>query len=341
LLGQADAAIIRLYDEGLIDRLAQIGKPIVSLVHRRAAELGLPTLTTAGPAMAALAVTHLAEQMFHHVGYVGFGRVPWHANRAQAAEHAAQRAGRTFHRYLVSRRQPWSLDVLTQSAAFGEWLTSLPKPIGLLAADDRVGLQVAEACGKLGLRVPGEVAIIGGGNDAAICEAADPPLTSVDGGLADVGEQACGMLAEEIAGCCEDRHRHIPPRRVVKRASTDVLATSDPIVADALQLIRDEAANGLTAEALAARMPLSRSGFERRFRAAIHRSPRQELQRVRVEEAKRLLALTDLTLDAVASRSGFASPQRFFAGFKELVGVTPKQFRQSPGGRGDPRAAGS
>ncbi len=330
LLHEADAAIIRLYDDVLMGRVAAMKKPTVSLVHRSAFELGLPTVTTSGPLMTELAVDHLAERQFHHVGYVGFASLGWHVNRCEAAKAAVKRHGCTFWPFLADADQPYTL---VASRAFRRWLEDLPKPVGIVTADDRIGFQLLEACADAGLRVPRDVAVIGAGNDATICEAASVPLSSVDAGMARVGEAACEVLDRLLMEKPIDLESYLPPLGVVRRSSTDVIATGDDVVAEALQRIRSHAAAGLTADALAAGLPLSRSSFERRFRTAIGRSPMREIQRVRIEEAKRLLINSDLTLDAVTRRSGFTSPQRFYAVFKESTGLTPRLFRLRAGDR--------
>jgi LacI family transcriptional regulator len=121
---------------------------------------------------------------------------------------------------------------------------------------------------------------------------------------------------------------NLPPAGVVMRQSTDVIATEDALVARALHLIRDGATAGLTAEALARQVPLSRSGFERQFRAAVGRSPMQEIQRVRVEAVKARLLETSHTLDVIAAQGGFPSVKQMHAIFKRFTGMTPDAFRR-------------
>jgi LacI family transcriptional regulator len=327
LLDDADAAIIRLFDKPLVEQLAARRKPIVSLVRRHAAELGLPTVTTAGPAAAEQAVDHLADRLYTSIGYVGFARLGWHGDRRLAAEAAAARRNCRFDSFMVPRTTRFRLDTILSSRRLRAWLRDVPKPIGLVLPDDRLALQLLELCEELGLRVPRDVGLVGSGDDAALCDAANVPISSVDTGVMQIGEAACELLAAVLRGETPP-HRYLDPAGVVLRQTSDVIATDDEIVADALHRIRHQATTGLTADELAAVMPLSRSGFERRFRAAVGRSPMQEIVRVRIAEAQRLLASTTLTLDAVADRCGFPSRQRFHAAFRAIVGTTPARARQ-------------
>lgn len=51
------------------------------------------------------------------------------------------------------------------------------------------------------------------------------------------------------------------------------------------------------------------------------------LQKIRVEEAKFLLAHTDLTVNELCERAGFANPSYFFKIFKRWTGLTPNEYR--------------
>lgn len=130
LLRNADAAIIRLFDDAQIERVAAMNKPTVSLVRRHAKELGMPTVTTSGPAIADRAVDHLAERLFRHVGFVGFGVLGWHGDRCEAAAAAADRHGCAFFPYLVDAASPFELTSLVGSPEFREWLGACPSRSG-------------------------------------------------------------------------------------------------------------------------------------------------------------------------------------------------------------------
>ena len=49
----------------------------------------------------------------------------------------------------------------------------------------------------------------------------------------------------------------------------------------------------------------------------------------RVSHSQRLLATTDATIDDIAARSGFGSPARFYASFRQLTGHSPAAYRRS------------
>jgi len=72
---------------------------------------------------------------------------------------------------------------------------------------------------------------------------------------------------------------------------------------------------------------VSRTALQTRFRSALGRTVLQEIQRVRVERAQRLLTTGELKLATIAERCGFPNSQRFSVLFRQLAGVSPSAYR--------------
>jgi LacI family transcriptional regulator len=64
------------------------------------------------------------------------------------------------------------------------------------------------------------------------------------------------------------------------------------------------------------------------MKAALGRSPKEEIQRLRFRMVERLLSDTDLTIDAIAEQTGFTHSHYLQAAFKERLGMTPGAFRK-------------
>jgi AraC family transcriptional regulator len=79
---------------------------------------------------------------------------------------------------------------------------------------------------------------------------------------------------------------------------------------------------------LAAIVQLSPYHFAHLFKKSTNISPHQYLVRCRIERAKQLIAMGNLSLAAIAQTIGFASQGHFTYHFKRFVGVTPKVFSQ-------------
>jgi LacI family transcriptional regulator len=213
-----------------------------------------------------------------------------------------------------------------------KWLRTVPKPIGIMAADDGSAHDLAAACFKANVAVPEHVAIIGVNNDDLACESAWPPLSSVDGDYTSVGYRAAEILDWLLSGKKlrpEQRLVRLAPLRVVQRQSTDILAVDDPDVADALRYIRAHACDPCSVIGVLRNVPVSRRWLERQFVRKIGRTPHDEIMRVQIETGKRMLLQPGLTISTVAERCGFSSCSNFGRAFLHVTGVTPGRFRRS------------
>ncbi len=111
-----------------------------------------------------------------------------------------------------------------------------------------------------------------------------------------------------------------------------MLALSDPYLRTAVAFIRDNACAGIGVSEVLEQVPVGRRTLEGLFRRELHRSPLQEIQRVRLAVARRLLGSTDLTVETIAAESGFGSVSRLSTAFREAFGVTPSVFRRAERG---------
>jgi transcriptional regulator GlxA family with amidase domain len=74
---------------------------------------------------------------------------------------------------------------------------------------------------------------------------------------------------------------------------------------------------------------LSRFHFSRQFASARGVSPGHYLARLRLEEAKRLLAGSDLMVKEIAALCGFADANYLTKVFRRKCGITPGAFRST------------
>src|SRR5205085_10590833 len=131
--------------------------------------------------------------------------------------------------------------------AIADWLAALPKPVGVMTCHDERGQQVLDACRRVPLSVPDEVAVISVDNDAYLCHLTIPPMTSVDVNAERNGYQAAWLLDRLMRGGRPQRQSiYLPPRGVVARQSTDTVAVVDPEVAAVVRFIRDHACTGIS-----------------------------------------------------------------------------------------------
>lgn len=199
-------------------------------------DLPISTVGTNNGRIAVLAASHLLERGLQHFGYCGVrSRTvdPWNRQRRVAfVEHLRRHGhGCSVHAGRHSASHSWE-QLQTELSA---WLAGLPKPLGVMAANDARARHVLEACRRLGLRVPEEVAVIGVDNDELTCNLARPPLTSIVQGAEEIGYQAAAVLDQMMRGRTrKTSHLVVDPVAVIARESTDLVATQDRVVSTAL-----------------------------------------------------------------------------------------------------------
>ena len=328
---RGDGIIARIENERIAAAVTATGLPVVDVSAARTVG-SLPWVETNDRAIAELGAAHLLERGLAHLAFCGDRRFNWSRWRRDPFVAAARAAGATCDVYeptAAATRQGWG--ALEHEVA--AWLRSLPKPVGVMACYDLRGRQVLDACRRLGLAVPDEVAVIGVDNDELLCSLADPPLSSVQPDTRRTGLEAAALLERLMSGAERPRGQAVlvDPLGVVTRRSTDVLAVDDPDVAAAVRFVRDHACEGISVKDLLARVPLSRRVLEARFRKLLGRTPHEEIARVQFARVRQLLRETRLPLDAIARRAGFRTAEYLSTAFRREFGVPPSVYRREGG----------
>lgn len=305
-------------------RLARTGLPLVGLFDRVARRRGPPMILNDNRAVGRIAAQHLLDRGLRRLAFTGVRGEHWSELRLDGVRDAAREAGAEVSVLDVPGR--WE----QQQEGLKRRLASLPKPLGLVAANDVLGLRALDACRRGGLAVPEEVAVVGADDDRELCELSDPPLSSVAFNPERAGYDAAALLDRLMRGGRPPRSSAlIAPLGVSTRQSTDILAIPDPYVARALHVIRRHALEGITVGTVLREVPLSRRALEHRFVKLLGRTPKAEIQRLRIERVKTLLATTDLPIRRISDQLGFHQPAYLSSLFKRAVGVTPLAFRHS------------
>ncbi|MCC5848549.1 MAG: substrate-binding domain-containing protein [Verrucomicrobia bacterium] len=273
-------------------------------------------------AIGEMAVGHYRERLFRNFAFVGNFSHPYSQQRLRGVREVLT-PSETFHGFdLAHPRNAVGQDL-------GEWLQSLPRHTGMLAASDPTALELCNLCEELGLRIPGERAVLGVDNDNLVCLTSPVPFSSIDPASEEVGLRAGEMLRDLMDG---KPHRKqvlwIPPVGVVLRASTDHLATDDDKVAAAARMMREEACAGLKVEEICRRVGLGRRMFELRFHRELGRTPEAEMRNIRMERARFLLMTTNKSVQEIAEDSGFQDSYYFSAAFKKANGLSPRNWRE-------------
>jgi LacI family transcriptional regulator len=330
---RGDGIIARADTEQLASEIRRLELPTIDLSGLFPLP-GVPVIETDDRGVVRMACDHLLERGFRNFAFCGFAGAGYSERRkALAVEHVAPfgvtvSVCETPHQRLASTSEIESSGVLSERK-LGDWLVDLHKPTALLACNDIRAQQVLNVCRERGVHVPDEVAVMGVDNDEVVCELADPPLSSVENDTVRIGHEAAALLTRMIDGNPPPQFRQvIEPLGIVIRRSTDVLAVDDTAVAAALRFIHDHACDGIGVPDVVRHLPVSRSTLERRFLRTVGKSPRAEINRIRIERIKQLLVDTEYKLAVVARMTGFMHAEYMSTLFKESTGLTPGKYRK-------------
>ena len=79
---------------------------------------------------------------------------------------------------------------------------------------------------------------------------------------------------------------------------------------------------------LADLMTISRSSLYNKIKIITGLGVNDYINRLRIEKAISLLTNTNLNINEISSEVGFTYPRYFSSTFKQMKGMTPKQFRE-------------
>ena len=292
-----------------------------------------PYVTSDNPAVAEMAADYLLNQGFTNFGYCGIRRTlfnPWVRIRGTVFSEAVRRHGFACSEFYGRHTNARHWESVQRELC--QWLAALPRPVAIFACNDGRARHVIEACRRLKLRIPKDVAILGVDNDELMCDVANPALSSIALGTDQIGFEAARLLDDLMFGrriSKRRRERKIEPVAIVPRESSNLVAIADPDVARAVELIRARIGSGIQVLEVAQAVDLSRSTLDNRFKRILGRTVHDEIERVRLKRTEELLTSTDDTLEQIAQKTGFRSVQYLATVFRQSTGQTPGEYRRN------------
>lgn len=252
---------------------------------------------------------------FAYIPYIGTEKwylEKWNLERGREFEKCIAIAGKRFHG--------------SATAPLAHWLSALPRPCGVFAANDIVGEMAIDECAKLGLRVPQDIAVVGVDNMEYICENTSPTLSSVAQDIFGEGREAARLLAEWMGHARRRRRtlRSVPAKQIVRRASSRPVY--DDRVARALEEIRLHACEeGFGPPDVVRALCLSRAPAFRLFKRVTGRTILDEIHAIRLTKAQDLLTIGTAP-DIVAAECGYSSHGDFRRVFRKRMGETVRNW---------------
>ena len=290
-----------------------------------------PCLLHDSGATAALAARELLSLGCRSYAYLGTGRaLHWDRDRLERFRSEAAASGRNVAE--LGRN------------ALAEEIRRLPKPLGILGANDSCAVEAYHAAALGGFSIPSDVAIVGIDNDPQFCETVSPGITSVEPDFEGAGRRLAQMLATEMeerggrekegrdrgAKKIGDRGRveFYGPLKIVRRGSTDAGAERSLSVRKALEFIRRHACDeSLGLDDVVAEMRCSRRLATLVFKRETGRTILGEIHERRLERLCGLLANTALPIATVVAQCGWRSDGFAKRLFRKRTGMTMREYR--------------
>lgn len=243
--------------------------------------------------------------------------------RQEAFRKETERRGGTFH--LLDWRESPSKNRTTKKLT--TMLAKLPVPSGILSQSDHRTTLLFNACEEAKRFVPEEIAILGVGNNSAICNFSRVPLSSVDTDMKRIAWEGAAMLDSMLRGGKVPKTPvFFPPIGLAVRQSTTIARNANDSVAKALRFIIQNVNRPINAEDVVKHVGLSRSWLSRLFMKHVGSGIAEEILRIRIQEAKYLLAASEKSIAEIAKEVGFTSYVHFAKSFQRSIGCSAKEY---------------
>ena len=308
--------------------ILETGVPAIRLTHDSEEFPDVPHFKIDNYAIGKMAAEDFIDRGFKNLAYYGFDYFSWSRQRYEGFSAAAAQHGietdyygilKSHSRYAMEKEQAFVI----------EWLKTLPKPVGILAANDDRGGLVTDACKIADMLVPEEIAVMGVDNDQIVCMISNPPLSSVCLTAQKAGYEAA-MILDKIMDNKKVKNKEIliTPTHIVTRHSTNIMAIEDQAIAKAVQFIRQNTKNPIQVDDVAQAIAMPRRTMEKHFRSTLGRSVHNEIAQARADHISRMLLETNMTISLIAEEFGFSDATHITRFFKETRGLTPLAYRK-------------
>jgi LacI family transcriptional regulator len=155
------------------------------------------------------------------------------------------------------------------------------------------------------------------------------PISSVEPNLELVGYRGAEILDQLMRGKkVSTEPVRIPPLGLIARKSSDLIAINHPGVARSLRFMWDHCHEPVGVNELAKAASMSLRSFHQAFVENVGRPPGHELQRIRIDRAKKLLTDSSDKMDEIANSCGYQSGNSFWVAFKQATGMSPKKYQR-------------
>jgi LacI family transcriptional regulator len=323
---RANGIIGQLYNE-METELYQSAFPVIAQDFKERFRY-LPNITGQYRETGKLGAEYFLKKGYTNFAFYGFNNIVWSRERAEGYESSVNSAG--YHVHYFEHKKARSTDIwYYKSKSLSKWLKSLPKPIALMACDDNQGVHITEACKQNKIRVPQEVAVLGVDNDVMLCELSDPPLSSIKLDIERAGYDTARAMDLMISGSVKFYPDiQVSPLKVVTRSSTDIYASRDENITNALDFIHKNIDQNLLVDQIVKEVPMSRRSLEKRFVEVTGLPIYKYILKLRIEKLAQKLVNSELSVFEIALEMGLPDSKNISRQFRQIMDCTPLEYRR-------------
>ncbi len=324
--------IARTANDVIARRLVRTGLPVVDVFCQKSYP-GFCGVNSNHDKIGKLAAVHFLAKRHVNFAFVGFRNVSFSAKRRKAFESALGGHGYKVSTLNIPLKRDQrvffntKITPLANRELLRPWLSKLPRPVAVFAANDLLALNITRIASDIGMDIPRDIAVLGVDDDRLICAFAETPISSIDPNAYGIGLAAARALAAMIRRPPKKKSHpvyHISPNGIVERASTERHAVKPDWLADALGFIEASIDRPLSTAELVKFTGRSHVTLTKTFGAKLGMSPLRYITDVKMKAARTMLCEGGHLVKEVASCVGYPSVTRFSVVYKAYWNRTPR-----------------
>lgn len=320
------AGVIALIDSKPVARILDaVGIPWVHLLPGKA--VPQPCVNVDDCAIGRMGAEFFIGKGFLRCAFCGVG-TSWSAERGAGFRERLAESSREceFTDIPFDLGHDWGFSASSEKY-LSRWITGLERGVAVMTAHDTLANRFVDLCLRQGLRIPQDIVVLGVGNHDLLCKLSPVPISSIDAAVPKVAILGASMLENLINGIQPSTPVSVPPSGIIERASTEILAYGDDLVAKVVSHIRDHACDRTAVGNLPKIFSVSRRTLLRRFTKYVGHSPAAEIRQSRLRHARNMLENTKMSLTEIAYACGYTDLSHMDRTFRSALAASPGSLR--------------
>jgi len=328
-----DGIIVSTNDDRTVDLIKSLGCGAALFVNAEApaaAPFRCASVFCDNKAVAEAAARLFVDKGLKHFAFVQtLEREQWAEERSRTMRECASRLGCSFSAFDTPRTG--QRDLRRELSLLAAWIATLPKPCGILAANDSRAKYVVDACREASVAIPEQVMVLGVDNEDFICPQLHPALSSIMPDFHQGGYLAAEMLVQLVAG----GRRRLPRgvfgvRGIAERVSTSDGNDAGRMVGKADAFMRLNIGNcDISVRDVAKAAHVSLRLLQMNYKAVTGATISQALQSLRLEKVCELLRETLTPIGRIGELCGFTSETYLKNLFRARFGCSMRDWRKN------------